>query len=299
MRQVGIADNQPKATRFASYLVTQGIAAHAEQEPEGWAVWVRDEDHFDRARTEFQQFLEAPNDTRYEGAEQKAEAIVREQVRQQAEAKKHVVEMRGKWNRPATRRAPLTFTLLGLCVMISLFTGFGARNNEYWQVLRFNSENTPGGLAGFSDIIHGQVWRIVTPIFGHSDPLHLLFNCYWLFILGSLIETFKGTLKLGLLVLIAAIVSNVLQAWFVHPNFLGISGVVCALFGYIWMKSLYAPDEGMQLNSMTIYIFVGYLFLCLTGLFGERIANVAHFAGLGVGIVAGYAPVLLKPRHGA
>jgi len=296
MRQVGIADNQPKATRFASYLVTQGIAAHAEQEPEGWAVWVRDEDHFDQARSEFQHFLETPNDTRYEGAEQKAEAIVRERVRQQAEAKKNVVEVRSQWNRPATRRAPLTFTLLGLCILVSLFTGFG--KNEYWKELSFSTARNVDGLAGFADIKNGQVWRIVTPIFGHGDALHLLFNCYWLFILGSLIENSKGTLKLGILVLIGAVISNVLQAWFEGPNFLGISGVVCALFGYIWMKSLYAPGEGMQLNPMTIYIFVGYLFLCLTGLFGDRIANVAHFAGLGVGIVAGYAPILLRPRTG-
>jgi membrane associated rhomboid family serine protease len=72
------------------------------------------------------------------------------------------------------------------------------------------------------------------------------------------------------------------------------------------MKSMYAPSEGMHISPITIYIFVGYLFLCLTGLFDKvdaqgreiGVANVAHFAGLAVGIVAGYAPILLKPRTG-
>ena len=296
MRQVGIAANQPDANRFASYLVTQGIAGHAEEEPEGWAIWVRDEDHFEQALEEFRQFREFPGHTRYEGAEQEAEAIIREQVRKQAEAQKNVVEMRGNWSRPASRKAPLTFTLIGLCILVSLFTSFG-KDEKRWNDLGFSTSNASGSGA-FVDIKKGQVWRLVTPVFGHGDALHLLFNCYWLFILGSQIENAKGTLKLGLLVLIAAVIPNVLQAWFVGPNFLGISGVVCGLFGYVWMKSLYAPNEGMHINPITVYIFIAFLFVCLFGWMGP-IANVAHFGGLAVGVASGYIPVLRKSRPGS
>jgi len=300
MRQVGITANQPDANRFASYLVTQGIAAHAEEELEGWVVWVRDEDHFEQARDEFQQFREFPAHARYEGAEQKAEAIIREHVRQQAQAQKNVVEMRGNWSRPASRKAPLTFTLIGLCVLLSLITNFGDKTNKRWWDLSFSSNSSPPTpMAGFSDIKKGQVWRLVTPVFVHvGGPLHLLFNCYWLFIFGVQIENAKGPLRFGALVLAAAVIPNVLQAWFVGPMFGGISGVVCGLFGYVWMKSLYAPNEGIHINPTTVIIWIAFLFICLSGMFGP-IANVAHFAGLAVGIVAGYAPVLLKPRTGA
>jgi GlpG protein len=204
--------------------------------------------------------------------------------------------VRGKWSRPTSRKAPLTFTLIGLCILVSLFTSFG-KDEKRWKDLRFSTSNA-SGLEAFADIGKGEVWRLITPVFGHGAPLHLLFNCYWLFILGSQIENAKGTLKLGLLVLVAAVIPNVLQAWFVGPNFLGISGVVCGLFGYVWMKSLYAPNEGMHISQITVIIFVAFLFICLTGMMGP-IANVAHFGGLAVGLAAGYIPVLRKSRPGS
>ena len=49
MRQVGSLPDQRDAERFAAYLVTQGIEAHAEQDSRDWAVWVRDEDQLDQA----------------------------------------------------------------------------------------------------------------------------------------------------------------------------------------------------------------------------------------------------------
>ena len=68
--------------------------------------------------------------------------------------------------------------------------------------------------------------------------------------------------------------------------FLGMSGVVYALFGYIWMKGLYQPEQGMILHPNTITIMLFWLVLCMTGFVGP-IANAAHFMGLAAGVAFG------------
>ena len=70
-----------------------------------------------------------------------------------------------------------------------------------------------------------------------------------------------------------------------HP-FGGISGVVCALFGYIWMKGLYEPEQGMVLHPNSITMVLLWLALCMTGWMGP-IANAAHVVGLIVGVAFG------------
>ena len=67
---------------------------------------------------------------------------------------------------------------------------------------------------GFDPILHGEVWRLVTPIFMHGSLLHIFFNMWWLGDLGTMIEVRRGTLRLAGLVLIAAVVSNVGQHFY-------------------------------------------------------------------------------------
>ena len=62
MRQVGSLPDQREAERFAAYLVTQGIDAHAEQDTHEWAVWVRDEDRIEQARQSLEHFRVDPED---------------------------------------------------------------------------------------------------------------------------------------------------------------------------------------------------------------------------------------------
>src|SRR5438045_1337810 len=50
----------------------------------------------------------------------------------------------------------------------------------------------------------GQVWRLVLSILPHADPMHLIFNLYWLWVFGTLFEEVFGHLRtLGLVLLLA------------------------------------------------------------------------------------------------
>src|SRR5687768_723465 len=53
-------------------------------------------------------------------------------------------------------------------------------------------------------IREGQVWRLVTSILPHADFLHLAFNLYWLWVLGSVVEEVFGHVRTLALVLFLA-----------------------------------------------------------------------------------------------
>ena len=140
------------------------------------------------------------------------------------------------------------------------------------------------------EVRHGQVWRLITPIFLHFSVLHLLFNLLWLFDFGRMIELQRGTwLMLGL-VLATAACSNLAQYFWSGPYFGGMSGVVYALFGYIWIKQRYQSQLGLGVNQETTLIMIGWLLICMIGVLGD-VANAAHVVGLIAGAVIAYAPI--------
>jgi GlpG protein len=123
--------------------------------------------------------------------------------------------------------------------------------------------------------------------------MHLIFNVWAMSVLGSLIEYRRGTRTLLILVLLSAVASNVGE--FLYQVFItqqvhgwgGISGVVYALFGYVWMKGHTEPESGMMLHPSSVRWMLLWLLLGFTGIL--RMANGAHVVGLIVGMLFGLA----------
>jgi GlpG protein len=135
---------------------------------------------------------------------------------------------------------------------------------------------------------------LVTPIFLHFGIVHLLFNMLALSALGTMIEIRRGSLRLAAMILVLAVASNMGQFLYserIEPGvprhiFGGISGVVCGLFGYVWMKGLYEPEQRMALHPNSVSFGLLWVALCMTGIFGD-IANAAHVVGLIMGVALG------------
>lgn len=156
----------------------------------------------------------------------------------------------------------------------------------------------------FQKIREGQVWRLFSPCVLHVSFLHLLFNMMWLFVLGQQIELRLSKFKYILLILIVGIISNIAQYLMSGPCFLGYSGVVMGMVGFIWSRQKVAPWEGYPLQK-AVYIFLGIYLLLMLGIsvfsfitkavgvswFSSSIANTAHMTGLIVGIVLGRLPL--------
>jgi len=185
---------------------------------------------------------------------------------------------------PRARFTPLTVTLIVLSVAASLPSILGDPQNTLVPLLIANP-----GSPGFADILGGEVWRLITPIFVHFGFLHILFNMMWLWDLGRSIELLKGRLFLGLFVAVTGIVSNIAQyAITGSPLFGGMSGVVYGLLGYVWMQGRFNPRFGIALHQSTVVMMLIWYVLCWTGLLGP-IANWAHTAGLVIGVAWGFA----------
>jgi GlpG protein len=181
---------------------------------------------------------------------------------------------------PLVRKPVLTIALIVLSVLASL----PILGGSFPIALLIGNPGSPL----FGDVLSGEVWRIITPIFIHFGILHLLFNMMWLWDMGRALEILKGRLFLGLFVAVTGIASNLAQYVITQsPNFGGMSGVVYALLGYVWMQGRFNRAFGFALHQSTVIMMAGWFVLCWTGLLGP-IANWAHTGGLLIGMAWGF-----------
>jgi GlpG protein len=176
-------------------------------------------------------------------------------------------------------RGKITYTILVFCIVIFVmsYTDMGKRLYD----LFFISKPESGFLY---EISRGQIWRLLTPIFLHLSFMHILFNMLWFKDLGYLIEHRFGQKDLITLVIISGIVSNLLQYFVSGPSFGGMSGVLYAMLGFVWVYKKLYNEFDYALPARDIKIMIGWLFLCMTGFLGP-IANTAHAGGLFVGML--------------
>jgi GlpG protein len=183
---------------------------------------------------------------------------------------------------PRSNAPVLTITLIALSVLASIPVLTGAEGAVTALMIA-----TPGS-PGFSEVLSGQVWRLITPIFVHFGILHILFNMMWLWDLGRSLEFLKGRAFLGVFVVVAGIVSNLAQYLLTgSPLFGGMSGVVYAFLAYVWIQGRNNPRFGMALHQSTVIMMAVWYVLCWTGLLGP-VANWAHTAGILVGVAWGF-----------
>jgi membrane associated rhomboid family serine protease len=145
-------------------------------------------------------------------------------------------------------------------------------------------------LVESAEIRRGQFWRLLTTIFPHLGILHLVFNLYWLWILGTVVERVFGHSKTILLFALFAIGSNSLDFAFDRGG-VGLSGVGYALFGLLWVLS--ERDERFQgaIDKRTIDLCIGSFFICIFTTLTHIlvVANVAHAAGAVIAVLVRFA----------
>jgi len=282
MRKVGDFKLEKEALVFWSFLSKEKIDSSLEEKEgeEGYEIWISDEDQINQASFHYQEFLKNHDDPKF-----KVKLKDKRKPESLPESKKSGFKqynLGNKWRSQEKSPGVVTLALIITSVAVFLISGMG-KNTQIIGPF-FISEEINGGL---DEIISGQLWRLITPIFLHFNLLHILFNCMWLHSLGSQIEKKKGTKFFITFILCTAIVSNLSQFLITGPAFGGMSGVVYGLFGYVWIKSRLDPGDGFYIDPVVAMIMLGFFLVCFTGAFGG-VANWAHAGGLIVGLGWGY-----------
>lgn len=287
-------DHDPKT--LEDHLLSLGIHSRLDQRPEGWAVWIIDEDRVEQGREELRSFLEDPDAPRFRESAKAAREIRRKEAELEKQFRKHDRDASDIWGKPGFWQRPATTILTALVITVFVLQRLPTTKFAVIEWLGFFSlagvDPAFRSFRGLTDIVNGQIWRLVTPMLLHFGLLHILFNLWWTSVLGTEIEIRKGTGRFLALVLISAVLSNLTEYFYMdqvlgkYYLFGGLSGVVYGLFGYVWMKGESDPEAGLRIDSRIVVLMLAWLVLCFTGLLGP-VANGAHLGGLAVGMVLG------------
>jgi len=285
MRHIGTIAEKKQAERFVHFLASQHIEATLRPLQEtGYDVWVFDEDRVATAREQLAAFLAMPDDPRFDAAKEHQLHGVRRFLRRSTPSDRaRSIDVRTEiFHRRRLSPVPVTWLFIAVSVAVTLLATVPA-----WTPVISKLYFSGYFGTGFPEIRAGQVWRLVTPIFLHGGLLHLLFNMVWLYQLGGQIEAQESSRYFAVMVLVLAICCNTGQYLVSGPLFVGMSGVVYGLLGYLWMMTRFQAATRYMLSEQTVMFMLLWLGLCLVGII-PHVANTEHIVGLLLGVVWGY-----------
>lgn len=247
---------------------------------QGSLVELLDPSAVQQFHAELQFFLENPHDQRYLAASWET-GESREVNDTQALSR---VYGRNGFRLRGRRVGPVTIAVIVACLAVFLEFNLGDPFN-WWPLLRF--------FPTWGHVLEsGDWWRWFTTSLSHYQLLHVGFNLLWWWDMAGNVERRQGSLRLLTLFVLLNIVSNLSQFVVSGPNFLGLSGVVYGLLGYLWAYVRMCPAYPEPLNPLVFRLMIIWLVICFTGivdlLMQGGIANAAHLGGLLAGVALGY-----------
>lgn len=186
-------------------------------------------------------------------------------------------------------RTYITWALLAINIAVWLLMQISGGSSNPDTLLRFGAMFGPLVAAG-------DYWRLFTAIFLHVHLLHLLMNCFGLWIFGKLVEGVYGRPRFIVMYLTAGLSGSALSYIFnsgaIAAGASGaIFGVLGALAAYFLAHRDLLGDWGKQ-NFMGLAV-VSVINLAIGALW-PGIDNWAHLGGLIGGFLTGMA---LAPRY--
>ena len=146
-----------------------------------------------------------------------------------------------------------------------------------------------------TDTVFQRPWTLVTNAFFHANLFHLLFNCFSLFMFGSIIELRHGSKIIITLFFTSVVFANIMFG-LVNPGVygLGISGFIYAIIGsavILEPRTRVIFPIGFFYTTAPVSIagplmFLGELVFSIGS--SDGVGHVAHAAGFIIGIILAY-----------
>ena len=130
----------------------------------------------------------------------------------------------------------------------------------------------------------GQIYRLLTGILLHGSIIHLLLNCYSLYVIGSQTESYLGKIKFLIIYFFSGLTGSLLSITMSGGvGSVGASGAIFGLMGaLLYFGYYYRVFLGNVVKSQILPLILLNLFF---GFFTQGVDNFAHIGGLVGGIV--------------
>jgi rhomboid protease GluP len=157
-----------------------------------------------------------------------------------------------------------------------------------------------GALQPFAVLARGEYWRLLSALFLHFGPLHLLVNLYALYVLGPPLESSIGPTRFAVSYIIAGLGSSagVVALWrlgWTRADLLvGASGAVMGIvgaWGGLLLRYRHLPMARRRLVNIGVIVLMQTAFDFYT----PQVSMAAHLCGLTSGLLIGL--LLAKPQE--
>lgn len=193
------------------------------------------------------------------------------------------------------RLPPFTIALIALNVAAFLA--------EIWIETRTQFPLARYGALSLQGVRHGYIWQFITFQFLHGGWIHLLLNCWGIFVFGPPIEAVLGKTRLATLYFAAGILGGafqVLGSVFSQARFGGpVVGASAGVFGLVAAFTSLFPDARMTVllffvipvrmtanRMLTVAALISAVGIMFPNRFlGAHVAHAAHLGGLIGGLI--------------
>ncbi len=181
-----------------------------------------------------------------------------------------------------TYRPQVTYVLLGLIVVVFAIETLAGGSDNPLTLIQLG--------ANFAPLVTtGDYWRLFTANFLHIGLMHLFFNLYALYIVGSEVETYYGPARFLVIYLLTGLSGAIASYAFTYSLSAGASTAIFGLIGtlvafFVRNRSVFGKLSSARLSNLVMVIAIN-LFL---GLSSPGIDNWGHIGGFIGGFILGW-----------
>jgi membrane associated rhomboid family serine protease len=182
-------------------------------------------------------------------------------------------------SRGDARRLTMTLVIIAVTSVISLTALFSQDGQALYDLLQLDK---PAVAAG-------EYWRLWSVTLLHGDLLHLAFNMYALYLAGTVVERWYGSLRFLLFYLACAAAGSAASFAFGGdvPS-VGASGAIFGLFGILLTAArIHHPVDRQSRGIVSQLMFLVVINIVFGFASNGAIDNAAHLGGLAAGLWIG------------
>jgi membrane associated rhomboid family serine protease len=182
-------------------------------------------------------------------------------------------------SRGDARRVTATLVVIAITSIMSLTALLSEDGQAIYDLLQLDK------LA----VAHGEYWRLWSVTLLHGDFLHLAFNMYALYLAGTVVERWYGSIRFLVFYLACAAAGSVASFAFGGdvPS-VGASGAIFGLFGVLLTAArIHHPVDRQSRGIVSQLMFLVVINIVFGFASGGTIDNAAHLGGLAAGLWIG------------